>query len=90
MPTPRKKTTKPKTKARQTTKKPLQYFIDSVGGRKKITIIVKGGIVEDVVNTACAEIAVEVHDYDIKKDIENESNFYVDKYGEEFHKTILT
>jgi hypothetical protein len=84
MPTPRKKVTKPKTKAGQTKKKPIQYFIDSVGGKRKITIIVKGGTVQDIVNTACPDIPVVVHDYDTKKDIDNEPNFYSDQYGEEF------
>jgi hypothetical protein len=87
MPTTRKRKTT--TTKKKVDRKKLQYFIDSVGGKRSITIFIKGGIVQDIVNTSCPEISVIVHDYDMKKDIDNEQNFHVDKYGEEYFKIIL-
>lgn len=55
-----------------------------ITNKKKITIIVEGGMVEDIVKEKCSEIDVEVHDYDVEE--YEEDNLFIDKYGRKFNK----
>jgi hypothetical protein len=55
-----------------------------ITNKKKITIIVEGGMVEDIVKEKCSEIDVEVHDYDVEEC--EEDNLFIDKYGRKFNK----
>jgi hypothetical protein len=54
---------------------------------KKITIIVEGGVVEDIVKEKCSEIDVEVHDYDV--DQQEDENLFIDKYGRKFNRIVF-
>ena len=89
-------TTKPKTKPRKkplSRKKPIekkipQLFIDSMGCNKSITIIVEGGMIQDIVKTACPNIKIQIHDYDMDT-ITDEENVFVDQYNKQFHLTEI-
>lgn len=48
----------------------------------KITIMVRGGIVEDIVKEKCNEVEVVVHDYDIE--VEGSIDERVDGHGYPF------
>ena len=56
-----------------------------ITNRKKITIVVEGGMVEDIVKERCSEIDVEVHDYDVEES--EEEDLFTDKYGRKFNKS---
>lgn len=55
-----------------------------ITNKKKITIFVEGGVVEDIVKEKCSEIDVEVHDYDVEDS--EEEDLFTDKYGRKFNK----
>jgi hypothetical protein len=86
--------TKPKPKPKKKTlsrKKPIekkipQLFIDSMGVKKSITIIVEGGIIQDIVKNACPNIKIQIHDYDLDT-ITDDENIYLDTWNKKFHLT---
>jgi hypothetical protein len=86
--------TKPKPKPKKkplSRKKPIekkipQLFIDSMGVKKSITIIVEGGIIQDIVKNACPNIKIQIHDYDLDT-ITDDENIYLDQYNKKFHLT---
>lgn len=88
--------TKPKTKPKKKPlprKKPIekkipQLFIDSMGVKKSITIIVEGGLVQDIIKTACSNIKIQIHDYDLDTITDN-GNIFLDQYNKRFHLTEL-
>jgi hypothetical protein len=88
--------TKPKPKPNKTPlsrKKPIekkipQLFIDSMGVKKSITIIVEGGIIQDIVKNACPNTKIQIHDYDLDT-ITDDENIYLDQYNKKFHLTEL-
>jgi hypothetical protein len=88
--------TKPKPKPKKTPlsrKKPIekkipQLFIDSMGVKKSITIIVEGGIIQDIVKNACPNTKIQIHDYDLDT-ITDDENIYLDQYNKKFHLTEL-
>lgn len=64
----------------QTKTKP-QLIIDATSLKKKITIHVNGGKVEDIVKENCPELDIKVHDYDIG---DTEEGLYKDDKGRSF------
>jgi hypothetical protein len=84
--------TKPKTKPKKnplSRKKPIgkkipQLFIDSMGTKKSVHFIIENGIVLDIVKTACPDLKVYIHDYDIETS-DDQENIFVDKNQKQFH-----
>lgn len=68
-------------------KKHPQFFIDSMGVKKTLYVIVENGMVQDVVKVACPSVNVEIHDYDIQG--EDSENVFLDRNGREFRKIEL-
>mgnify|MGYP003335742696 CR=1 FL=1 len=64
-------------------KKPVIIQSD-ISPRRKITIIVENGNVENIVKERCSEIDVEVNDYDVE-DLKA-PNVYKDEKGKEYLK----
>jgi hypothetical protein len=59
-----------------------------VSNRRKITIIVKNGNVENIVKERCSDINVELNNYDIDKEPEYD-NIFTDLRGKQFLKTTF-
>jgi hypothetical protein len=59
-----------------------------VSNRRKITIIVKNGNVENIVKERCSDINVELNNYDIDKGPEYD-NIFTDLRGKQFLKTTF-
>lgn len=59
-----------------------------ISNRRKITIIVNNGDVENIVKERCSEIDVEINNYDIDKEQEYD-NIFTDLRGKPFLKTTF-
>ena len=64
------------------TKKPVIIQSD-ISPRRKITIIVENGAVENIIKERCSEIDVEVNDYDLE---DTDHNLYRDETGKPYKK----
>jgi len=78
--------TKTKPQTMKTKTKP-QVFADSMGVTPKLTLIIEGGIITQVVRKACQNIEIEIMDYDVDGD--DESLCLKDKQGKLYKKINL-
>lgn len=50
--------------------------------------MVEGGLIQDIIKTACPNIKIQIHDYDLDTITDNE-NIFIDQYNKKFHLTEL-
>jgi hypothetical protein len=64
--------------------KPKPIIIQSqvTNNSKRITIIVSGGKIDDIVKEKCSEIDVFIHDYDTEGT--EEDKLQIDQYGKKY------
>lgn len=67
-----------------------QLFIYTVSTKPKVTIIVSGGSVQDIIKENCPEVEVVVHDYDIQGlDVDSDPTAYQDEKGNAYLQTTF-
>jgi hypothetical protein len=49
--------------------------------KPKITIVVSGGYIQDIIKERCLNTQIEVHDYDIQ---DEQENLNTDQYGKQY------
>lgn len=59
-----------------------QLIINAVGAKKKVSIIVSGGCVVDVVKSSCPDVNIEIYDYDVEGD--DCENCFLDNEGKQY------
>lgn len=69
-------------------KSPIIIQSDVSRNNRKITIIVDEGNVEHIIKEGCSEINVEINNYDIEKNVDNDK-LYTDKYERKYFKTTF-
>jgi len=55
--------------------------------KKKMTIVMEGGLIQDIVKENISDVLIEVHDYDV--DGIDPSTLKKDNNNKQFHKTTL-
>jgi|LakMenEpi03Aug12_release.lakeMendotaPanAssembly.Ray.scaffolds.fasta_scaffold3166066_1 hypothetical protein len=59
-----------------------QLFVDTMGNKPKLTIVMADGQIKDIVQKACPNLKVEIINYDVDSDNDKEIRF--DKQGKAY------
>ena len=60
----------------------------SAQGKRKIQVVIKGGMVQDVLKQSCPDVDIEILDYDTTY-VFDENDLSKDNKGKEYHLTTF-
>jgi hypothetical protein len=74
------------TKTTETNQMLKPQLIINAQGKRKIQVVIKGGMVQDVVKQGCPDVDIEFRDYD-NTFVFDEDQLSIDENGKEYHLT---